>query len=107
MRPYIWRGDYLMDGRDYKNYKIAFNTLKKIQLHRFLQTWVTLTALFPPLQFFKKCWQNTTMYKKLFMFLNQVILDLSTREFFLLCSIWKNESVLPMAPAPANLTNTF
>ena len=96
-----------MDGRDYKNYKIAFNTLKKIQSNRFLQTWVTLTALFPPLQFFTKCWQNTTMYKKLFMFLNQMILDLSTCEFFLLFSIWKNESALPMAPAPANSTNTF
>ena len=33
------------------------------------------------------------------MFLNQMILDLSTCEFFLLFSIWKNESALPMAPA--------
>ena len=41
------------------------------------------------------------------MFLNQMILDLSTREFFLLFSIWKNESALCMAPTPANSTNTF
>ena len=34
------------------------------------------------------------------MFLNQMTLDLSTREFLLLFSIWKNESALPMAPAP-------
>ena len=44
------------------------------------------------------------MYKKLFMFLNQMILDLSTREFFPIFNIWKNESALPMAPAPANST---
>ena len=31
------------------------------------------------------------MYKKLFLFLNQMILDLSTRAFFLSFSIWKNE----------------
>ena len=35
------------------------------------------------------------------MFLNQMILDLSTREFLLLFSIWKNESAFPMAPASA------
>ena len=44
------------------------------------------------------------MYKKLFMFLNEMIFDLSTREFFPIFNIWKNESVLPMAPAPANST---
>ena len=40
--------------------------------------------------------------QELFMFLNQMILYLSMCEFFLLFSIWINESALPMAPAPAN-----
>ena len=44
------------------------------------------------------------MYKKLFVFLNEMIFDLSTREFFPIFNIWKNESALPMAPAPANST---
>ena len=30
----------------------------------------------PPLQFSTRYWQNTTIYKKLFIFLNQMILDL-------------------------------
>ena len=33
-----------------------------------------------------------------------MIFDLSTREFFPIFNIWKNESVLPMVPAPANST---
>ena len=41
------------------------------------------------------------------MFLNQMILDLSTREFLLLFSMWKNESAFPMAPAPANSTKSL
>ena len=44
------------------------------------------------------------MYKKLIMFLNEMIFDLSTREFFPVFNIWKNESALPIAPAPANST---
>ena len=28
MRPYTWRGDYEMDGRSYKNYKIALTHSK-------------------------------------------------------------------------------
>ena len=44
------------------------------------------------------------MYKKLIMFLNEMIFDLSTREFFPIFKIWKNESALPIAPAPANST---
>ena len=44
------------------------------------------------------------MYKKLIMFLNEIIFDLSTREFFPIFNIWKNESALPMAPAPTNST---
>ena len=44
------------------------------------------------------------MYKKLFMFLNEMIFDLPTREFFPIFNIWKNESALPMAPAPVNST---
>ena len=44
------------------------------------------------------------MYKNPFMFLNEMTFDLSTREFFPIFNIWKNESVLPMAPAPANST---
>ena len=28
MRPYTWRGDYLMDDRSYKNYKIALTHSK-------------------------------------------------------------------------------
>ena len=47
------------------------------------------------------------MYKKLFMFLNQMILDLFTRELSSIFSIWKNASAFPMAPAPANSINTF
>ena len=74
----------------------------KITTTSILHTWVTLTALFPPLQFFMKCWQNTTMYKKPFVSLNEIIFDLSTRKFFPILNIWKNESALPMAPAPAN-----
>ena len=42
------------------------------------------------------------MYKKLIMFLNKMIFDLSTREFFPIFKILKNESALPIAPAPAN-----
>ena len=61
-------------------------------------------TFFPPLQFFTKCWQNTTMYKKLFMFLNEMIFDLSTREFFPIFNMWKNERTLPMAPTRANST---
>ena len=41
------------------------------------------------------------MYKKLIMFLNEMIFDLSTREFFPIFKIWKNESALPIE-APAN-----
>ena len=44
------------------------------------------------------------MYKKLIMFLNEMMFDLSTREFFPIFKIWKNESALPIAPAPANST---
>ena len=47
------------------------------------------------------------MYKKLFMFLDQMILDLFTRELFPIVCIWKNASVLPMAPAPVNSINTL
>ena len=42
------------------------------------------------------------MYKKLIMFLNEMIFDLSTRQFFPIFNIWKNESALPMVPAPSN-----
>ena len=28
MRPYTWRGDYLMNDRNYKNYKIALTHSK-------------------------------------------------------------------------------
>ena len=44
------------------------------------------------------------MYKKLIMFFNEMIFDLSTRQFFPIFNIWKNGSALPMAPAPANST---
>ena len=44
------------------------------------------------------------MYKKLIMLLNETIFDLSTLEFFPIFKIWKNESALPIAPAPANST---
>ena len=47
------------------------------------------------------------MYKKLFMFLNQMILDLLTRELFRIFCIWKNASALPMAPAPVNSINNL
>ena len=47
------------------------------------------------------------MYKKLFMFLNQIILDLLTRELFPIFCIWKNASALPMAPSPVNSLNTL
>ena len=47
------------------------------------------------------------MYKKLFMFLDQMILDLFTRELFPIFCIWKNASVLPTAPAPVNSINTL
>ena len=47
------------------------------------------------------------MYKKLFVFLDQMILDLFTRELFLIFCIWKNASALPMAPAPVNSINTL
>ena len=47
------------------------------------------------------------MYKKLFMFLNQMILDLFTRELFPIFGIWKNASALPMVPAPVNSINNF
>ena len=33
-----------------------------------------------------------------------MIFDLSTREYFPIFNIWKNESALPMVPAPANST---
>ena len=36
MRPYTWRGDYWMDGRSYKNYKMALSHLK-----------VTTTLIYP------------------------------------------------------------
>ena len=39
------------------------------------------------------------MYKKLIMFLNEMIFDLSTREFFPIFKIWKNESALPIEAA--------
>ena len=45
------------------------------------------------------------MYKKLFMFLNQMILDLFTSELFPIFCIWKNASALPMAPVPVNSIN--
>ena len=38
------------------------------------------------------------------MFLNEMIFDLSTREFFPIFNMWENESALPMAPAPGNST---
>ena len=44
---------------------------------------------------------------RLFMFLNQMILDLFTREFSSIFSIWKNASAFPMAPAPPNSINTI
>ena len=47
------------------------------------------------------------MYKKLFVFLNQMILDLFTLELFLIRSIGKNASALPMAPSPANSINAL
>ena len=47
------------------------------------------------------------MYKKLFMFLNQMILDLFTRELFPIFYIWKNANALPMVPAPVNSINNF
>ena len=36
-----------------------------------------------------------------------MILDLFTRELFPIFCIWKNASVLPMAPAPVNSINTL
>ena len=44
------------------------------------------------------------MYKKLIMLLNEMIFDLSTREFFPIFKIWENKCALPIAPAPANST---
>ena len=41
------------------------------------------------------------------MLLNQMILDLFTRECLSIFSIWKNVSALPMAPAPANSITTL
>ena len=42
------------------------------------------------------------------MLLNQMILDLFTRECLVsIFSIWKNASALPMASAPANSINTL
>ena len=42
------------------------------------------------------------------MLLNQMILDLLTRECLVsIFGIWKNASALPMTPAPANLINTL
>ena len=38
------------------------------------------------------------------MFLNEMIFDLSTREFFPIFNMWKNERTLPMGPARANST---
>ena len=47
-----------MDGRDYKNYKIAFNTLKKNTIKSISPNLSHLNSLFPPLQFLTKCWKN-------------------------------------------------
>ena len=47
------------------------------------------------------------MYEKLFMFLNQMILDFLTRELFPIFCMWKNASALPMTPAPVNSINTL
>ena len=44
------------------------------------------------------------MYKKLLVFLKEMIFDLSTLEFFPIFNIWMNESALTMAPAPVNST---
>ena len=41
------------------------------------------------------------------MFLNQMILDLFTRELSPIFCIWKYASALPMAPAPVNSMNTL
>ena len=41
------------------------------------------------------------------MFLNQMILDLLTRELFPIFCMWKNASALPMTPAPVNSINTL
>ena len=43
--------------------------------------WVTLEALFLPLQFTTKCCQNALIYKKIFIFLNQWSLTFSS-EFY-------------------------
>ena len=69
-----------------------------------------MTSISPNLSNLKSTFSASpvfTMSKKLFMFLNQMILDLSTREFLLLFSIWKNESAFPMAHAPANSTKSL
>ena len=41
------------------------------------------------------------------MFLNQMILDLLTRELFPIFCMWKNASALPMTLAPVNSINTL
>ena len=78
-----------MDGLNYENYKIAFTTFKKyndIDFFSHLNSTFSASPVF-----------FSTMYKKLFMFLNQMILDLSTREFFLFLVSGKTK-------APANST---
>ena len=92
-----------MDDRNYKNYKIALTHSKATTTSISPYSSHLNRHFFRLFSFSRRVEQNSTMYKKLSMFLNQMILDLFTRELFPIFSTLKNASTLPMAPAPANI----
>ena len=83
--------------------------------------WVTLEALFPNLQCTTKCCKNATMYRKIFIFLNQMLLNMFTHVLLtqikcisgLLHSVSEkmkkhtHTHAWPMVPAHTNSINLF
>ena len=58
MIPYKWREDYHMDGRSYKNYKIALSHLK-----------VTTTSIYPYLGHLKGTFSSSPFFNSNFIYL--------------------------------------
>ena len=57
MRPYTWRGEFLMDGRSYKNYKIALSYSK-----------IKTTSIYPYLCHLKSTLSSSPFFKSNFIY---------------------------------------
>ena len=76
MRRYTWRGDYLMDGCSYKNYKIVLSYSK-----------VTTTSIYPYLGHLKSTFSSSPVFHSNFIYLPTRFLHSAKSLWFAFCTL--------------------